>query len=778
MKRRSITLFALTGTLLLLLMGLLSACGDSQEKTEMGVDGYVYTICGSTSLSFTDGLRLKDGYLYYIDESGYKVRGIPVDGALFSGEEVPEEVFEKAGLLKHKAKLVYSGRDSLTYTLDDNGNLYTFEILTTLNTQGLIEVVGKKLVATGADGSVLYEMDFSDIQEILYGTSINMRRRVPIQADGEGNVYVLMEGTIYVVNPQGTVTSQISTVGYRKEGDYGNYDYLPENLIRSQNGRIYYVAEGRGYKHWRIWEIVRGDGYELRELEGFQGNFDGVISDGFQNPAVIGSDGFLYEYDPETSSSRKILRMEDSNIRGDYLQAAFQLSEEYLLAVCKDWDKGFWDYTCYLLKKNAVDDLPQKEVIVLACLYPGRSYALREAVTAFNQSNKKYHVMIESYGCVVGDPETEEAARLRLDSALVSSNPPDLLDLNLLDIYKYASKDALEDLAPYIEKSELLDIGDYFENIIEDYTINGRLICVPSYFQISLFWSRIAQTGSDLGWTINDMMELAERYPESRLLDSADWRGSDWVWQNILGDYCVDRFVDFTGGTCDFQNEEFERIVKWAGDHHGEGDWVSRLYDDDDLLLKWEETWFGNFSSFIRFEVLYADTFVLKGYPTADGRPRYKAAPTDEVGIVSVSDKKEGAWEFLEYLMGLNDEDPKLTYGIAFNSRRTFTEGFLEYMMEPEYFYGSNGEEILKPKTRVVVDYWEGYDFYGLSREQADRLMEMLESVDFRPRSSAENAIIDIIMEETASFYNGDKSIELVMEIIQNRASLLVQEGQ
>lgn len=176
MQRRSITLFALMGTLLLLLMGLLSACGDSQEKTEMGVDGYVYTVCGSTSLSFTDGLRLKDGYLYYTDEFGYMVKRIPVDGAFFSGEEVPEEVFETAGLLKQKAELVYSGGGSLTYTRDDNGNLYTFEILTRLNAQFQTEVVGKKLVATGADGSVLYEMDFDDIQEVLYGTSHGGRR--------------------------------------------------------------------------------------------------------------------------------------------------------------------------------------------------------------------------------------------------------------------------------------------------------------------------------------------------------------------------------------------------------------------------------------------------------------------------------------------------------------------------------------------------------------------------------------------------------------------------
>ena len=216
MQRRPITLYALMGTLLFLLMGILSACGgDSQEKTEMGVDGYVYMVCGSTSISLTDGIKLKDGYLYYTDEFGYKVKRIPVEGAFFSGEEVPEEVFETAGLLKQKAELVYSGEGSLTYTLDDNGNLYTFEFLTRLNAQFQPEVVGKKLVATGADGSVLYEMDFSDIQELL----AEERRQVPIQADGEGNVYVLMEGTIYVVNSQGSVKSQISTVGYRKEGN-------------------------------------------------------------------------------------------------------------------------------------------------------------------------------------------------------------------------------------------------------------------------------------------------------------------------------------------------------------------------------------------------------------------------------------------------------------------------------------------------------------------------------------------------------------------------------
>lgn len=749
-------------SVLLLLVGILSACGADRGKTD--TDDYVYTICGSALLPYnSDGLKLMNGLLYYTE--GDVLKRIPIDAALLSGEEVPEDVLEGAGLLNQKAETVYTGGGYFTYTVDDGGTIYTFEVLSRLNQQLQTEVYGKKLVATGADGARLYEADFSDIQEVSY-SNVPGVVNVPIQADGEGNVYVLMDGAIYVMDSQGKVTGQISTDGYRGGTSYGSA--MPEKLIRCQNGRIYYVAEGKGVNHWRIWELVHENGYKLKEL---QEDLSGVICDGLQNPAVISRDAFLYEYDPETDAFQKVFSLDDSNLNVTDAQAVFRLNEEYFLVYSRDSD-SYSGRPCYLLKKTAVKDLPQKEEIVLALPFRGAFARLEKAVTDFNLANGRYHVTIEDYGYVRGDPAKEEDALRRLDSALFSSDAPDLLSLTELDLYKYASKGVLEDLTPYFEKSESLSIEDYLENIIDAYTINGRLVCIPSNFGMSLFCSRSAQTGSGLGWTFNDLMEVTERYPESRLLDSADYRGADWVWQNILGDYCVERFVDPEKGTCDFGEEEFEKLVRWAGAHHGEGTWVNDLSEDDNLLLKWEEI-FDSFSYYMRYLALDGeDVYVLKGYPTVDGSPRYAAYPSDELGIVSSSDKKEGAWAFLEFFMS-RGEYREFT---GFSSRKADLEERLEYYQQVEYDKGPNGRPI--PKETFYSDEDGEYHYiYSISAEQASRLREMLESVDFRPRSSVATAIIDIIVEETQSFYNGDKSMEEIIEIIENRANILVQEA-
>ena len=52
----------------------------------------------------------------------------------------------------------------------------------------------------------------------------------------------------------------------------------------------------------------------------------------------------------------------------------------------------------------------------------------------------------------------------------------------------------------------------------------------------------------------------------------------------------------------------------------------------------------------------------------------------------------------------------------------------------------------------------------------------MLFRSDFRPRSAAEEQIIEIVAEEADIYYNGDKSLEDVTAVIQNRVELLLKE--
>ena len=231
---RKIRLSILSGMVLLLALGL-SACGEDKGETEIDY----YTVCGSTNLVMSgNNPKFEDGYLYYTYDNVLK--RIPVDDALFSGEEVPEEVLADAGLLKSKEQIYHTASGSgFSYAMDREGNLYTLEITKRLNAQFIPEVTGMKLVGTAADGSSRYEVDLSDKKALSPFASFQREGPlVPIQVDGEGNVYVLMEGVIYVVDPQGRAAGQISTEEYRREGDY------EENLLRCRDGKVYYAAEG------------------------------------------------------------------------------------------------------------------------------------------------------------------------------------------------------------------------------------------------------------------------------------------------------------------------------------------------------------------------------------------------------------------------------------------------------------------------------------------------------------------------------------------------------
>lgn len=67
---------------------------------------------------------------------------------------------------------------------------------------------------------------------------------------------------------------------------------------------------------------------------------------------------------------------------------------------------------------------------------------------------------------------------------------------------------------------------------------------------------------------------------------------------------------------------------------------------------------------------------------------------------------------------------------------------------------------------------------YGTSRENAEKLMALLEAADFTPESGLRNMVVSIVLEETKPYYTGDKSLDEAVGIIQNRVQLLLEENQ
>ena len=71
-------------------------------------------------------------------------------------------------------------------------------------------------------------------------------------------------------------------------------------------------------------------------------------------------------------------------------------------------------------------------------------------------------------------------------------------------------------------------------------------------------------------------------------------------------------------------------------------------------------------------------------------------------------------------------------------------------------------------------DGWS-YKYHTTTKEEMDRLYTLIENIDF---STTNLDVINIICEEIGSYYSGQKPLDVVIEIIENRVENYMAENR
>jgi uncharacterized protein CbrC (UPF0167 family) len=94
--------------------------------------------------------------------------------------------------------------------------------------------------------------------------------------------------------------------------------------------------------------------------------------------------------------------------------------------------------------------------------------------------------------------------------------------------------------------------------------------------------------------------------------------------------------------------------------------------------------------------------------------------------------------------------------------------------MTPEYYTDpETGEQVEQSKGGWG---WDDLmvEMYALKQEEADQILELINSTN--RVYSYDQEIYDIIVDDAAAFFEGQKSAEETAKLIQNRVSLYVNE--
>ncbi len=411
-----------------------------------------------------------------------------------------------------------------------------------------------------------------------------------------------------------------------------------------------------------------------------------------------------------------------------------------------------------LVEKLTVSKIEKTPIVVRAW---APTTWLTKRIAGFNQSNETYHVVIDNQA-----ESREDFARLT-SIEIASGKGPDILTGGLMYDYILGmmEKGALEDLRPYMEESGIRE-EDYFPFVFaqwrDDKGIYGVNPSSPGLYGYVMEASVLLGTQEpDIEVLVDALLARQEKEAFMEGFDSQDLldiflKGSDTLWG----------MVDWEQGSCDFHTDLFAKLLETAKRYSDETGGGEKSY----IASYW------GLHDIFHFESLADRTEegkVVCGVMFDDGC--HAAVASSAILVINAnSSNKEGAWEFISYL--LSDDTQIATDEIGLASRNAF-----DTWVEKQREKVADGKEIyeLRRGARLPDGSYEiveqrTFSEADVTKERVQEYLETLEDARICPFRIS--PVLEIIKEEAEYYFNGSKSAEEVSRIITNRVQLYLDE--
>lgn len=554
-------------------------------------------------------------------------------------------------------------------------------------------------------------------------------------------------------------------------------------------------------------EIVRLDP-EGRELysRSMQNSSQGIcqLSDGsiFLLTLEFGTAAYhLEQLDPETGAVKNVdaVNLGNLNIQDGYLRISAGENGILLLD-----NKGFWEINASTGKKTRVLDFTEtnyelsdnmsnpedfrmtvenqaelllrgskvklylvnvsRERTIITVRLVNVSNWLQECTARFNKENEIYYVLLEQ-----PDENMDWADRETRALVDMAGGKLDIVDGVILpDMVGSIENGGLADLAPLMEEAGIRE-EDYFPMAFDAWRDGQKIYGVTLDSFTENYWisEELLEDGTPDIETLVDNMLL---YQGGKVMG--------WTWDErgileflLSGSENLWGMIDWEEGACDFKSGLFGKMLEAA--KKLKYDSVKNSQDQDYLLAYKYVRFYG----FFERPEMNTEGKVEAGWLFDDGFHPI-AATMSTFAIPSTAPHKEGAWEFLCYLLG--EEQQSEMWKMLYNdwqlpvNRKAF-----EAYAEREIEVGA-----IEPASESnPVIYKAGRDLNGLSKEEyralydltperVEKIREDLEKAKYAPYRTEH--ILDIIYEETAAYFAGDKSLEEVCDIIESRVGIYV----
>lgn len=595
------------------------------------------------------------------------------------------------------------------------------------------------------------------------------------QLDEQGNLVVSREGGILAFKSDGSPAYQIDFEGWvysmakLKDGRVGVYAYDMSATDYSKAMALHIIDSAAGSFESKTYTLAR-DVYE-------------VISGGGDYDLYYSSGTHFYGYKLAEESAEMLFDWIGCDVNSNALQLVSIREDGVVEGFIGNYDEDADDYSFEYVSVSKVpyDAVPHKESLSMAVMY--LDYHTQNAIIDFNRSNDKYRIDVRDYS-EYNSPDDYSAGLTKLTTEIMAGNMPDILSVaESIPYRQLAAKGLLEDLYPYIDADEQLSRGDFFPNVLSAMELDGKLYAACAGFAVETAVGASSVVGDTPGWTYDDYYAALATLPEG--CEGFDIGVDRDTMLEVSLALDMTDYVDWAAGTCNFDSENFVKVLEFCKpfpdasyyenyEYTAEDSPANRVAQGKQMLCV------VGFSStdffYMDYDKVFGGQATCIGFPTNKGVGN-TLAMLESYAMSSSCHNKEAAWQFLR---GFLTEEYQMEGGYLPTNQKTF-EKQLEKAMEVEYEKDANGNYRLDengeriPVSRgSVYDGMETYDIYATTPRQAQMLRDVIASAT--KMMDYDTSIINIVKEEAAAYFAGQKTAQEVCKLIQSKVNIYINE--
>lgn len=596
-----------------------------------------------------------------------------------------------------------------------------------------------------------------------------------ITADSEGNLYLSSDRTIFVINSDFTFFFKVDM----EENSWMN------RMFNFDGGKVAAAINAEtpeGYKmQIRIIDPeTKGFTNEVTVNEHLQNNIYNIFS-GQDYSLYYSTQSGIYGYDIKNNESRELLDWINSDIENPNINMITAISDKKFVCVGYEYDDSTWTSRNFLLLLDYIppEEVVPKYLITLATAYG--SYDIRKAVIEFNRNSQEYRIQIKDY---YDQEEYVDYNKImeKLNNDIIAGNMPDILLVNSeMPFDSYVSKGLFYDLYKLMEKDENFNKEDYFTNVLDVLSVNGKLYSISPSFTVNTvaIKSKFVNPGAT-GWTMGELQALLTKLPPETVTFLSENRAGV---MNIAMNLSLGQFIDKDTGKCYFDSQDFIDILKFAKTFDEKSFWdnidyenlppdfwdkYNKSYEEDRAILNYM-----TLSSFYQLtdmrDYTFKDDITFIGFPNSK-REGSAISVYSRIAISSKSKLINGSWEFVKtFLSDKYQESLKYEWPLKISA---FDK------MGQKAIKGEDNGGIIRPLKEEYNDImpYPTPEVSRITEEDVKYIKSFIQRVT--TLQTYEPGVLEIIEEEAKMYYAGNKTAEETARIIQSRVQIYISESR